>query len=119
MLAITSNQKHLSFSSQREMVILILGFRILVLVLLLFSRTSQKKVTWQNYGIGLQILRHDSETWRNSWIQPHKTLGAKDTIFHLQIWSLAKKTTIIEILVVEEGSSGIAPAVVSSVGCGY
>jgi hypothetical protein len=46
-------------------------------------------------------------------------LGAKDTIFHVQIWSLAKKTTIIEILVVEEGSSGIAPAVVSSVGCGY
>jgi hypothetical protein len=36
-------------------------------------------------------------------------------------WSLAKKkkkTTIIEILVGEEGS-GIAPSVVSSVGCGY
>ncbi len=44
MLAITSNQKHLSFSSQREMVIFILGFRILVIVLLLISRTSQNKI---------------------------------------------------------------------------
>jgi hypothetical protein len=35
------------------MVIFILGFRVLVIVLLLISRTSQNKVTTQNYGIGL------------------------------------------------------------------
>jgi hypothetical protein len=48
-------------------------------------------------------------------------LGAKDTIFQVQIGALQKKkkkkTTIIEILVGE--GSGIAPSVVSSVGCGY
>jgi hypothetical protein len=62
MLAITSNQKHFELQFSKGDRYFILGFSILVIVLLLFSRTSQNKVTTKNYGIGLHILTHDSKT---------------------------------------------------------
>jgi hypothetical protein len=62
MLAITSNQKHFELQFSKGDHYFILGFSILVIVLLLFSRTSQNKVTTKNYGIGLHILTRDSKT---------------------------------------------------------